>query len=217
MWNWWHALTADGQLKLLALVGASIAFVIGLFQYRKTQRWKRAEWVAQEMKDFFDDPSVKMALQLLDWGSRRAELFPSRADPEDRFVRVRDDDLAKALADHSDRPGGFTPTEAALRDLFDHFLDRLERINSFVDAGLVSLGDVRPYLDYWAGHVITARAGDPRVDRLVQLRRYIRRYSFSGVEALFTRLRGRPFPEGKKTQDAHLPTAVSSPDSTTTP
>jgi hypothetical protein len=200
MWNWWHTLGPDGQVKLLALIGASIAFVVGLLQYRKTQRWKRAEWVAQEMKDFFADASVKTALQLLDWGSRRAELFPGRAEPEERFVKVGDDDLAEALADHSNRPGGFTPTEAALRDLFDYFLDRLERINSFVEAGLVSLGDVRPYLDYWAGHVVSARKDDPKVDRLVQLRRYIRRYGFAGVEALFTRLCGRPFPQDKETE-----------------
>jgi hypothetical protein len=130
MLNWWHALAPDGQIKLLALVGASIAFVVGLFQYRITQRWKRAEWVAQEMKDFFGDPSVKTALQLLDWGSRSAELFPNRTNLEDRFVKVGDDDLAKALAYHSDRPEGFTPTEAALRDLFDHFLDSNELIVS---------------------------------------------------------------------------------------
>jgi len=216
MWNWWHSLGGDGQVKFLALLGASIAFVVGLLQYRKTQRWKRAEWVAQEMKDFFADPSVKTALQLLDWGSRRVELFPNLANSEDRFVTVRDDDLAKALAHHSDRPEGFTPAEAALRDLFDYFLDRLERIHSFLDAGLVSLGDIRPYLNYWAGHVIAARIGDPHVDRLVQLRRYIRHYNFSGVEALFTRLCDRPFPEDRETEPTNAPVAVPTSDPPTT-
>jgi hypothetical protein len=195
MWNWFLTLKPEDQLKAVALIGASIAFVIGLVQYRKSQRWKRSEWVAQEMQAFFSDPSVKTALQLLDWGSRRAELFPGRDKPDERFVIVRDDDLAKALAYHSDRPEGFTEAEAALRDLFDHFLDRLERVNSFVDARLISLRDIRPYLDYWAEKVATARVGDPRVDRLVQLRRYIRYYGYSGVEALFTRMSRRRFPK----------------------
>jgi hypothetical protein len=194
MWNWFAALPPPDQLKAVALVGVSIAFVVGLFQYRKSQRWKRAEWVAQEMQAFFSDPAVNSALRLLDWSTRRVDLFPDRQDPAQRFVVVRDDDLAKALARHSDRPEGFTDVEAALRDLFDHFLDRLERINSFVEARLVSLRDVRPYLDYWAEHVVCAGVGRPKVARLVQLQRYIRYYGYSGVEALFTQLSGRAFP-----------------------
>lgn len=212
MWNWFHGLGADNQVKLLALVGAFVAFIIGLFQYRKAQRWKRSEWIAQEMKDFFADPLVKTALQLLDWGSRSVELFRDREKGEERFVIVTDDDLARALAFHSDRPTGFTESEAALRDLFDHFLDRIERINSFVEAGLVSVEDIRPYLDYWAGNVVSARVGDARVKRLVQLRQYIRHYGFSGVEALFARLSRCSFPEDTKANDgvpAPLPSLPS--------
>jgi hypothetical protein len=196
MWTWWLCLTPDGQVKFLGLLGATFAFAIGLFQYRKAQRWKRSEWVAKEMKDFFGDPAVKTALQLLDWGSRKVQLFPDKVEPEQRFVRVSDEDLRKALMYHSDH-GNFSETEAALRDLFDHFLDRLERINSFVDAHLLSSDDVRPYLDYWADHVIAAGDGGTYVDRLVQLRRYIRSYRFTGVEALFRKLSKRPFPEPK--------------------
>jgi hypothetical protein len=62
-----------------------------------------------------------------------------------------------------------TRTEATLRDLFDYFLDRLERINAFVEVGLVPLDDVRPYLDYWAGNIVGAGGGKNGVDRLVQL------------------------------------------------
>ena len=49
MWEWLVNLQADEQIKLMALIGAAIAFVSGLVQYRKAQQWKRAEWVAQEM------------------------------------------------------------------------------------------------------------------------------------------------------------------------
>jgi hypothetical protein len=177
-----------------ALIGASIAFFFGLLQYRKSQHWKRAEWVAQEMQLFFGDPAVNSALRMIDWSARRIELFPDHHDKAQRLVVVRDDDLAEALAMHPDRPEGFSEIEAAIRDLFDHLLDRLERINSFVEARLVSVQDVRPYLDYWAKHVVCAVEGDPKVDRLVQLRRYIRYYDYSGVEKLFTQISGRAFP-----------------------
>lgn len=199
MWQWFTALSPENQIKAVALLGALTAFVVGLLQYRKSQRWKQAEWVAQEMQSFFGDRSVNSALQMMDWSCRRVELFPDSQNPANRFVVVGDDDLARALALHSDRPEGFTEVEAALRDLFDHFLDRLERINSFVDGRLVSLRDVRPYLDYWADKVVRAKVGDSSVDRLVQLRRYIRYYEYAGVEDLFERLCGREFPESERT------------------
>ncbi|HET7437458.1 MAG TPA: hypothetical protein VFN10_22330 [Thermoanaerobaculia bacterium] len=161
-----RTISADTVVKLLALVGASVAFVVGLFQYRKAQRWKRAEWIAEEMQSFFSDARVLAALRMIDWGARRIELYPDREDPATRSVYVRDDELAKALENHEQRPTGFSEDEATIRDVFDHFLDRLERINSFVETHLVRIEDLRPYLRYWARHINAAREGDPSVDRL---------------------------------------------------
>ena len=47
----------EDLLKAIALVGAAIAFAIGLAQYRRAQQWKRAEWVAQEMKQLLFGPT----------------------------------------------------------------------------------------------------------------------------------------------------------------
>jgi hypothetical protein len=188
MWQSFVDLNAEQTIKAVALVGAAIAFVVGLLQYRKAQHWKRAEWVAQEMQAFFSDRRVLAALRMIDWGARRIELYPERDNPAERTIYVRDDELAKALQNHQDRPDGFTEDEATIRDVFDHFLDRLERINSFVETRLVMVSDLRPYLRYWARNILNAREGDPSVDRLVQLRKYIRTYGYSGVEALFARV-----------------------------
>jgi hypothetical protein len=76
----------EDLLKAIALVGAAIAFAIGLVQYRRAQQWKRAEWVAQEMKQLFSDPIVQAALMMIDWGSRQILLYPDRENIEERFV-----------------------------------------------------------------------------------------------------------------------------------
>jgi hypothetical protein len=200
MLGWFAGWSVDDWLKLAALIGAATAFIVGLGQYRKAQKWKQAEWVAQEMQGFFSDTAVCSALRLIDWSSRRVDLFPNESDPEKRSVKVSDARLAKALERHSDRPEGFDETEAALRDMFDHFLDRVERINCFVHAGLVSLTEVRPYLDYWAESIAT-KSGE-NAERIVKLRRYIRFYGFSGAESLFTKLCGQPFPQDAGATDA---------------
>src|ERR1041385_5454237 len=87
-------------LTLAAMCGGFGAFLGGLMQYRRAQRWKRAEFVANEMKDFKADSMVRNALLLLDWNERAVLLFPDEADPEKRSVRIEDRAIAEALVPH---------------------------------------------------------------------------------------------------------------------
>ena len=115
-------------LTLAAMSGGLVAFLGGLMQYLRAQRWKRAEFVANEMKEFKADPMVRNALLLLDWNERAVELCPHEANPDKRCVRVEDRVIALALVPHVTR-SDFSPVEIALRDVFDRFFDRLERCN----------------------------------------------------------------------------------------
>jgi len=174
-------------LTLVALVGTFTSIAVGIFQYRKAQHWKRAEWVAQEMKVFFGQAQVQNALLMIDWGKRRIPLFPFRENAEDRYVEITDDVIRDALLPHEERQG-FNQTEESIRDCFDCFLDGLERYESYVGAKLVTRADLEPYLSYWCYQITTAREGDPKVDRLVQLRKYITRYGYLGANRLIRRL-----------------------------
>lgn len=182
----------DLVLKIVALLGGAAAFASGLLQYMRSQRWKRAEWVAQEVRAFFADPLVAAATRMIDWGGRTVQLFPDKAEPKERIVYVDDNTVTQALMYHGDRVCTFTETEAAIRDAFDRFLDGLEKFDQFIESGLVSADEVRPYLAYWIHHIRSTREGDPTTDRLVQLRKYIEAYGFRGVQRLFSRFRHVP-------------------------
>src|ERR1700730_1892422 len=134
----------DDLLKALALLGAGVAFFVGWTQYRRAQQWKRAEWVAQEMKQLFNDPVVQAVLLMIDWGSRRVVLYPEREVESDRSVWLTDEAISPALMPHDERPDGFTDQEAVIRAAFDRLLDGLERFNSYVKTGLVTVEDLRP-------------------------------------------------------------------------
>jgi hypothetical protein len=178
----------DDLLKMLVLLGAALAFLIGLFQYRRAQHWKRVEWVAQEMKNLFGDPVVQAAMLMFDWGSRRIPLYPDRKEENERYVRLTNEIVADALQLHDDRPNGFSDQEADIRAAFDQFLDGLERFHSYVATGLVELGDLRPYLKYWAVSLCRPRSARPKEHRLVRLTAYMKRYGFDGALELLQRI-----------------------------
>jgi hypothetical protein len=178
----------DDLLKALVLLGAAIAFIAGLAQYRRAQHWKRVEWVAQEMKGLFGDPIVQAALRMFEWGSRRIPLYPDRKEESERYVLLKNEIVADALLLHDDRPDGFSDQEADIRAAFDRFLDGLERFHSYVATGLVELSDLRPYLKYWAVSLCRPRAPRPKEHRLVRLTAYMKRYGYEGALALLERI-----------------------------
>lgn len=177
---------ADDLLKAIALAGAAVAFVIGLLQYRKGQRWKRAEWVAQEMKALFAEPLVQAALSLIDWSSIEIrKVFPNQDEEISRHKILSNDEINKALLPHWER-GGFTPLEADIRSAFDHLFDGIERFESYYATGLVKKSDLRPYLGYWARKICDKNATE--VHRVHHVRAYMNAYEFRGAVRLLARL-----------------------------
>lgn len=178
----------DDLVKLLVLLGAALAFVVGLAQYRRAQQWKRVEWVAQEMKGLFGDPIVQAAMRMFEWGSRRIPLYPDRKEESERYVLLKNEIVADALLLHDDRPDGFSDQETDIRAAFDRFLDGLERFHSYVATGLVQLSDLRPYLKYWAVLLCRPRGPRPKDHRLARLAAYMKHYGFEGALALLERI-----------------------------
>jgi hypothetical protein len=188
-------------VSILGFGGTVLALFFAGRQYRRAEEWKRAEFVAKEMKDFFGDRKVAIALQSIDWGNRHANLL-GLSDPADKTkTRVTRALQTTALLPHSivdphtgsdgesdaDDPTmrRFSPEEAAIRDCYDALLDGLERFDSFLQSKLVTVKALRPYLEYWIDD-IAADAGD--ADDAAWnacLLAYIQIYRFRGVQRLF--------------------------------
>jgi hypothetical protein len=47
---------------------------VGLSQYRRAQEWKRAEFLANEIKELLADRKASNALTMIDWSARRIKL-----------------------------------------------------------------------------------------------------------------------------------------------
>lgn len=139
----------DIWIKIIAGITVIILFFKGLARYNKEQIWKRKEFVAKEIKEFFEKKTVQNVLHMLDWEIRKIELFPEAEKPEDRLVTVDRALLNSALRIHG-KDTKFSKEEVAIRDAFDYFLDQLIRFEHFIENDLVTRDDFKPYFKYWS-------------------------------------------------------------------
>ena len=227
---------AQVVVSLLGFIGAISAFTFAIFQYRKAEKWKRMQFVADEVRELEADPKIQNALLMVDWGARKINLYlVPEPKPEDlvkitREVQWRallphtikhDCDEYLALADKGaftttgeirpERDRGFNVTEALIRDTYDAFLTRLDRLETFIDAGLISARDLRPFIAYWVNALTQLDGtGDSATWRFTLLT-YIDFYQFTGVNSLFARYGKNIDADGKifnelmtKVPDRHL-------------
>lgn len=208
---------ANNWIALAGLTSGTIAFGVGLAQYRMAQRWKRAEFAAREFKEMLADPEVAIALRLLDWNSAHYDLSDDGKYPTLNDVAVDDSMLARALEPHVRRPNGYSPAEARLREAMDALLGHLQGFEHFIEAGLIRVDDFRPYLRYWMTLI-----GDPAADRkpaavLQAIWQYVEYYGYTDVQRLCGRFghdirRLQPAaPAAVSARDARLPAAPTTP------
>ena len=99
------------------------------------------------MKSFFADPFIQNALTMLDWMDRRLPLLLTA--PENTKTSSFDYEehmLLHALSSASSpQDRDYNDAELSIRDSFDRLFDSFDRLNSFVDAGLVEANDLKPF------------------------------------------------------------------------
>jgi hypothetical protein len=185
-------------IEILKLLGAATAFWIGLNQYRKSEAWKRLEFVAAEMKAFYDDPAVKLAMGMLDWRRKEVALFKYRGENDLERVVVDYAIVANALG--TDPELKYDKTQSAVREIFERFLEFLARFEGFLAAGVVKKTDLNPYLDYWIKLIAGQDAHSPEVTKQVlpSLWKFIDYYGYRDVRRFFSRYETVAFPEFKR-------------------
>lgn len=176
-----------------------IVILAGLYQYWRAQLWKRAEFVAAEMDKFFSRPQIRNATLMIDWSKRKVNLFDDdRAWPiisrrmqckalvPHTVQRKRTEDEMERASEAADSDlGGFTLEEMGIRDSFDAFLDGLERFAGYVESGLVTTRDLRPYLGYWIDDVADTCCTEIDAAWTCCFMAYVQFYDYQGVQALF--------------------------------
>jgi hypothetical protein len=184
-------------IEITKIVGAAFAFWIGLRQYRKSEVWKRLEFVAAEMKVFYQDTAVRTAMSMLDWRKKEMALFKYRDENDYNRVVVDYEIVARSLG--VDPELQYDKTQSAIREIIERFLEFLARFEGFLEAGVVEQSDLTPYLDYWMRLISGCDAHSPEATKQVlpQLWKFIDYYGYRDVRRFVGRYQNVAFPEFK--------------------
>lgn len=156
----------DIILNTVALVGAAVAFCIGLHQWRRAQTWQRAEKFDKFVEKFDSDELLRLAAIVVDWTERRVTF-------EGRPLTVTNKESLLALRDHrtiklpsveeeclsneqnlSKKDPMFPGEQSTLRDAYDALLGFFERLELAISSQLIDATPAKACFSYWLEHFL---------------------------------------------------------------
>jgi hypothetical protein len=196
-------------------------------QNKINQDWKRSEFIAAQMKEFYENAAVNKVLQMVDYETRLYDLgmrsnsgkliqtravhdakaFPKK--PSDTsYVSIK---AALRIDKHADE---FNNEEVQVRDTFDDFLTYVDRLEQFLTAGLFKEEEIVPYLKY---NLMLFRGKVDHVDKelLKAFQEYLKVYHFEEAnEFLYNRFKSEldepgELPPGSTSADASPSSGVA--------
>jgi hypothetical protein len=171
----------------LSKVVAFSTAVFGLFrafaEYRNTQRWKKAEFLAKEAKEFFADPNVKRALIILDYRENDIPVYNGELAGQVTSIHFDQGILLKALT-VKDVVETMSPEDRLIRQIFDEFLTKLSYFNRYIDTKLITLDDLMPYMRYWMNILGNPDSGKRSRTVMKQIWEFIDFYEYDDVRSL---------------------------------
>lgn len=187
----------ESIVAILGWIVALITFILGLWQYKKGQRWRRAQIMLSLIDSFEKNKRIEMACTMLDWDKREI------ITPEGKVFHFRNEILLSALQiPEMDTEEIFTDEERLIRDSFDEFFDFFHKLYSLEKSGLLSFSDFT-YFNYW--FELLCNVGEYKKDKRIQemFNRYIDEYCFIGIKKLLEEYKKKPDPIMKSIFQKH--------------
>lgn len=171
--------------ELISLIGLFIGiagFLIGMSRYEKAQKWKKAEFAAQQLEKLSNDPVLELATIMLDWEGRKVTIPDKYKHFTEEYTFVHSwAHMKKAMVGSLVPENGqydFDWQDVLYRDTFDYFFSYLERIDHFIDSNLISTEDVKP-IEYWLEQINKSKFNNDSV-----FSEYIKYFEYTGVNDL---------------------------------
>lgn len=172
--------------KILALPLSVLGGFFALLQWRRSEDWKRKEFVQQHFEKLQADVAFRLATGMMDWDKRKFRLDEFSGE-SDQFFFSSIENIKSALKHEGSHDLMFSHTEAVVRDIFDVFLTRLEMIVDMINSDLILYTDVKPYLSYWIDFLLGSKAEITRQKEVADLiRSFAKAYGYTCIDSLAT-------------------------------
>jgi hypothetical protein len=148
-----HSWPKEKTIYLLLTVLALVAFGFGVLQYAISENWKRSDFVAKKIEDFYADSINRSVLIMLDYEGRSIELFPERADAKDKYVKVDIQMVQNALREEAE-DFQWSAEEFRVREYFDHYLRSLSRLNYYIETEAIKAHELCADFGYWVNVMV---------------------------------------------------------------
>jgi hypothetical protein len=127
------------------------------------------------VKEFLQKETTKKAFEILDVEGEVVE-FGSAT------IEITDDFLIGAISTFDQKKNN-SEMELVVRGILDEFFDDLSIFQSHVEAGLIELKDIKPYLEYWIRE-LTGRGRLCGKSFAEQTLKYLRFFGYNRVETM---------------------------------
>ena len=149
----WYFRVNEG-LDWIVRIGVLSGFVIfgvGLWQYGQSQKWKRAEFLLNEIRLFEPKQNIVNVRRMLDNDEATVFLYGEKnADgKQEPAVSINRSTLSDALTEPSELKRQHTDDERAIRIALNSYLSHLDHFNNVIDSGLVRKNELKLYLDHY--------------------------------------------------------------------
>lgn len=141
--------------KIVAIVAAILGFFRALYEIAESRklraqelRWKRANSAKELLDDIHNHELEKNCVRMLDWCDGQALEY--EIAPGQRAVISYADVLAALAKNGSESRDA---KDAYIRDCFDWFFYRVDRIQHYIDRGLIDFDDVKPVFRIYAREI----------------------------------------------------------------
>lgn len=168
--------------KSSGFIIAAFGFYKAYIEFRDAQKWKKAEFLAKEAKEFFTDKNVVRALKFLDYREHEIPVLDAEISKY-KTIKFNQDILLRAWS--VDRPiAEFSQEELIIRNITDDFFTKLSYFNTYLDTKLINLEDLRPYFIYWINILGNSKSGKRSKTVMRQLWIYIDYFEYSSIREL---------------------------------
>ena len=175
----------ENVIKYGGIAGGLFGFYKSYIEYRNAQKWKKAEFIAKEAKEFFADKNVSRALLFLDYKENDIPIYDNEIEGK-KSLHYNNDLLMRSL-DPEKNITEFSQEETLIRKIFDDFLTKLGFFNHYVETNLIQLKDLIPYLGYWMNILANPNISKRNKYLMNRIWQYIDKYSQDDVRKLANR------------------------------